>query len=120
MVIPEALWSRRRLLYIYVGIFIIVALTIAHNHPGTAFSLPLLPQSYTSTLHVPHPGAAEDRHLTNEQCLARYPDLYLEADRAKQWYERKGGISKEAVDAAEGEGNARLVILNNKVGTGSS
>lgn len=58
---------------------------------------------------------AENRHLTEEQCQERYPDLYLEADRAQQWFISKGGISKKMVDEAEEEGNARLVILNNQV-----
>jgi hypothetical protein len=54
-------------------------------------------------------------HMTEEQCDIAFPDLYKEASRAQQYYSRKGGISKQDVDEAEGDGNARVVILNNTV-----
>jgi hypothetical protein len=54
-------------------------------------------------------------HMTEEQCDIAFPDLYKEANRAQQYYSKKGGISKQDVDEAEEEGNARVVILNNTV-----
>lgn len=109
-----------RLTYAYVAIIVCVTtlIFIAHIHPGTSFYLPLLPSSYTTNYYTytfPDPLEAENRHLTEEQCQERYPDLYLEADRAQEWFMAKGGISKKMVDGAEEEGNARLVILNNQV-----
>lgn len=54
-------------------------------------------------------------HMTEEQCGIAFPELYKEADRAQAYFSTKGGISKQDVDAAEEEGNARVVILNNTV-----
>ena len=109
-----------RLTYAYVVVTVCVTtlIFIAHIHPSTSFYLPLLPSSYTTNYYTytfPDPVEAENRHLTEEQCQERYPDLYLEADRAQEWFISKGGISKKMVDEAEEEGNARLVILNNQV-----
>jgi hypothetical protein len=53
--------------------------------------------------------------MTEEQCIVAFPELYQEADRAQEYFTRKGGISKKDVDAAENDGNARVVILNNTV-----
>lgn len=99
-------------------ILIVVLTSIAHFHTGTSFTLPLLPTGTFNTFHT-YTGLtqpeAENRHFSSAQCLARFPELYLEADRARDWYAAKGGVSKEAVDDAEREGDARLVILDNKV-----
>lgn len=54
-------------------------------------------------------------HMTEEQCIVAFPELYKEADRAQEYFTGKGGISKKDVDAAEEDGNARVVILNNTV-----
>lgn len=61
---------------------------------------------------------AENRHLTTLECHRAYPELYLEADRAQAWYTKRGGITEGMVDAAEQDGgDARLAIIDNKVGT---
>jgi hypothetical protein len=77
----------------------------------------LLPSSFTShPFTVPQPSESSNRHLTAEQCVERYPDLYLEADRAERWYSGKGGITEAMVDSAEkDDSNARLAILDNIV-----
>jgi hypothetical protein len=77
----------------------------------------LLPSGYRKRpITLPHLAQSEDRHLPTSECLNRYPDLYIEADRAEQWYNKRGGISEEMVDSAEKDGsNARLTILNNIV-----
>lgn len=78
-----------------------------------------LPWSSTGGLvafdHLPNIRPTRDLHMTEEQCGIAFPDLYKEADRAQQYYSRKGGISKQDVDDAEEDGNARVVILNNTV-----
>lgn len=59
---------------------------------------------------------SENRLLTSSQCQDRYPGLYYEADRAKAYYARKGGITHEMVESADKDGaSARLAIVNNKV-----
>ncbi|KAF3904742.1 hypothetical protein ABW20_dc0101475 [Dactylellina cionopaga] len=40
------------------------------------------------------------RHLTQEECLATYPGLFVEADRAAEFWRKKGGITLNHVDKA--------------------
>jgi hypothetical protein len=61
--------------------------------------------------------STRDLHMTEEQCTTAFPLLYQEAARAQEYFGKKGGIRKRDVDAAEEEGNARVVILNNTVGS---
>lgn len=78
----------------------------------------LLPSSSIRHQPIAAPDISENRnrHLTESQCLSRYPNLYMEADRAEAWYARKGGITEEMVDKAEqDDGNARLTIVDNIV-----
>jgi len=90
-----------------------VLLTTALLYSGTSFTFPNL--SHPSTF-IKHPSDTINRHLSASECMTRFPELYLEADRAKKWYRAKGGIRKEDVDDAErDDGQARLVILDNKV-----
>ena len=94
------------------------SLLLAHIHPAVPFTLPLIPSPYSIPQHISNytPTEAEDRQLSSEECITRYPELYYEADRARDWHRRRGGISKKAVDGAEHDGgNARLVILDNQV-----
>jgi hypothetical protein len=56
--------------------------------------------------------------MTSSECLASFPRLYVEAERAKRWYAGHGGITESMVRDAyddEGNANARLVIHNNIV-----
>ncbi|WWC90330.1 uncharacterized protein L201_005263 [Kwoniella dendrophila CBS 6074] len=98
---------------------IILAFTSIHLLPTSSSRprLSLLPQpDYAINVKPPNPAESENRQLSTDQCIERYPKLYHEADRARQWYHAKGGISKEMIDASEQDGgNARLVILNNKL-----
>lgn len=72
----------------------------------------LQPVSYGS-YHLDGIPPTRDLHMTEEQCTTAFPPLYQEADRAREYYDKKGGIGKRDVDAAEEEGHARVVILNN-------
>lgn len=79
-----------------------------------------LPHSSSSSLSPLSAQArnvtTENRHLTFEQCGEQFPLLYREADRAREWYAQKGGISLEDVDKSEEHGNARVAVIKNKVG----
>lgn len=77
----------------------------------------LLPSRYMNRpITLPHLTQSEDRHLSTSECFKRYPDLYVEADRAEEWYRKRGGISEGMVDSAEKDGsNARLTIIDNVV-----
>lgn len=102
----------------FAAFAVIVLLTlvgIAHIHPATEFSLPFIPSFEDSAVFIaPTIDDVDNRHLTSEQCLERFPALYYEADRSKAW--ASGGISESMVDEAEKEGaSARLAIVNNKV-----
>lgn len=49
--------------------------------------------------------------------MERYPPLYREAERAREYFRERGGIEKDMVDEAEKQdAAARLIILDNKVG----
>ncbi|KAK4690016.1 hypothetical protein P7C73_g85, partial [Tremellales sp. Uapishka_1] len=109
-----------RLTYIYIVVFLLVLtlITFAHQSTATEFTLPLLPSSYS--YNSPNVQTnftdAENRHLSQHECLVRYPELYVEADRANAYYAKRGGIKQSDVDEAEADGaSARLVILDNKL-----
>jgi hypothetical protein len=52
-----------------------------------------------------------------QECLRAYPELYLEADRAREWHKKNGGISQANVDdAAKNDASARVAIIDNQVG----
>lgn len=55
------------------------------------------------------------RFWTEDQCGAMFHPLYLEADRAMDFWEARGGISFEDVDKASGIANARLLIYDNQL-----
>jgi hypothetical protein len=76
-------------------------------------ALPYASYRFEESAAVP---STRDLHMTEEQCTTAFPLLYHEADRAQEYFGKKGGIRKRDVDAAEEEGNARVVILNNTVG----
>ena len=98
---------------------VLVVVTLAHLHPSSGFTIPVLPSGrlfepvYTHPLFQP-----DNRQLDHSQCVDAYPELYYEADRARRWYTSRSGITEQMVDAAEKDGgNARLTIINNNVGT---
>ena len=103
-----------RLALVTLLILACALISLAHFHPDANFSITFHP-SPPFHPHISSVSEPENRHLSAAQCLDRYPELYLEADRARDWYSRKGGITKAQVDEAEQEGQARLVILDNKV-----
>ena len=85
---------------------------------GVLFYAPPESTAFLFPSSTPRPSTrdSENRQLSSSQCIERYPDLYFEADRARAWYASRGGITEEAVDAAEQQGgNARLTILDNHV-----
>jgi hypothetical protein len=104
-------------------LLLISLITLAHLHPSTPFQVPYIP-TLSPSIHptvdlTPPPlTSANNRQLTHQQCLDTYPELYLEADRARDWYKRKGGISAQDLeDAGWDEGaSARIAIIGNQVG----
>ncbi len=59
---------------------------------------------------------SENSSLTTADCAEYFPELFCEADRAKQWWLRRGGITEEMVEAAESDNaQARVLLLRNKV-----
>ncbi|KAJ6261229.1 hypothetical protein Dda_3897 [Drechslerella dactyloides] len=63
-------------------------------------------------------GLAASRHLSHEGCLAIYPGLFVEVDRAAAFWRQKGGITLDHIDKAmvAGSGNiVRAVILDGEL-----
>ncbi|BGP44545.1 hypothetical protein JCM10450v2_000359 [Rhodotorula kratochvilovae] len=58
---------------------------------------------------------ALDRHLTQDQCDAIYPGLYLEIDRARDYWKARGGVTEKDLDDAEAQGQARAMIVNSRL-----
>ncbi|BGP28598.1 hypothetical protein JCM10296v2_000334 [Rhodotorula toruloides] len=58
---------------------------------------------------------ALDRHLTQQQCDAIYPGLYLEIERARDYWKARGGVTEKDLDEAEQKGQARVQIINNRM-----
>lgn len=100
----------------------IVTLSSLYYYTDIDTALPLLPSALRigslADLETSILQDSDNRHLTASQCLQRYPELYYEADRAKVYYEFKGGITEEMLDDAERDGgHARLAIIGNNVGS---
>lgn len=100
-------------------ILVLVVITVAHLHPDSGFTLPVLPSGRLfEPVYVHDLFRPEDRQLNTSQCIDAYPRLYHEADRARRWYTSRSGITAKMVDDAEKDGgNARLTIVNNNVST---
>ena len=109
---------KTRALFALAVVLITLVQSIGHLYRTDSLGtlMPLSRLSYTiNQYRPPDISDAEKLHLSAEQCIDRYPDLYYEADRAREYF--KGGISEEMVDAAEkDEANARVAIIDNKVG----
>lgn len=102
---------------VLVIIALLGAISLWISEYGRNFDYGDLPLAYGS-YRFDESGAVpptRDLHMTEEQCTTAFPLLYQEADRAQEYYREKGGIRKRDVDAAEEEGNARVVISNNTV-----
>ncbi|BGP12491.1 hypothetical protein JCM10213_005473 [Rhodosporidiobolus nylandii] len=56
-----------------------------------------------------------DRRLSQSQCDAIYPGLYLEIDRAVDYWKARGGVTLKDLDDAEAQGQARAMIYNNRL-----
>ncbi|KAM0755468.1 hypothetical protein T439DRAFT_282816 [Meredithblackwellia eburnea MCA 4105] len=57
-----------------------------------------------------------DRSLTQEQCDIVFPDLYKEADRSRDYWRKRGGVTLDLLTKAEEKGQARVMIHNNRNG----
>ncbi|GAA5922293.1 uncharacterized protein JCM15063_003249 [Sporobolomyces koalae] len=57
----------------------------------------------------------QDRHLTQSQCDSVFPGLFQEIERSKAYWQARGGISEQDLDAAQERGQARAMIINNKL-----
>ena len=101
-----------------VGLGVLLVVSFVLIHPSSSLSVPY--SDFWQTLPTYTPPAVYDsdnRHLTSDQCHERYPGLFREADLARKFYQKKGGISLDDVDKADQDGgaSARLAIINNKV-----
>jgi hypothetical protein len=101
-----------------VGLGLLLVVSFVLIHPSSSLSVPY--SDFWQTLPTYTPPAvfdSDNRHLTSDQCHERYPGLFHEADLARKFYQKKGGISLEDVDKADQDGgaSARLAIINNKV-----
>lgn len=101
-----------------VGLGVLLVVSFVLMHPSSSLSVPY--SDFWQTLPIYTPPAVYDsdnRHLTSDQCHVRYPGLFHEADLARKFYQKKGGISLDDVDKADQDGgaSARLAIINNKV-----
>lgn len=108
--------TRPAQLILGLGVLLVVSFVLIH--PSSSLSVPY--SDFWQTLPTYTPPAvfdSDNRHLTSDQCHERYPGLYHEADLARKFYQRKGGISLDDVDKADQDGgaSARLAIINNKV-----
>jgi len=101
-----------------LGLGILLLVSFVLIHPSSSLSVPYSNfWSSQPTYVLPAVHDSENRHLTSTQCQARYPGLYYEADLAKAFYQKKGGISLDDVNKADEDGgaSARLAIIDNKV-----
>jgi hypothetical protein len=101
-----------------VGVAVLLVVSFVLIHPSSSLSVPY--SDFWQTLPRYTPPAvfdSDNRHLTSDQCHERYPGLFHEADLARKFYQKKGGISLDDVDKADQDGgaSARLAIINNKV-----
>ncbi|GAA99656.1 uncharacterized protein L969DRAFT_86933 [Mixia osmundae IAM 14324] len=55
------------------------------------------------------------RHMNQSTCHGEFPDLYREAERAAQYWRHRGGITRAALDAADAQAHARVLIKDNQV-----
>jgi hypothetical protein len=104
-----------------VGVFLVLSIFLLHT--SSDISIPF-PESWrTRPLYIaPTVSDSDNRHLTSAQCKERYPGLYYEADQARAYHQKHGGISESAVDSADQDegASARLAIINNKVSIDAS
>lgn len=106
LLVPVALATIALLGALYLWIF------NYENNFSYGRGIPAFPHSSYQLDGIP---PTRDLHMTEEQCTTAFPLLYQEADRALKYFGQRGGISKQDVDAAEEEGHARVVIMNNTV-----
>ena len=104
---------RDYIIWTITAILAIVGLQLLGHQVG--YQIPLLPSSSRPQFTVASTfDDVDNLQLNSEQCTSQFPDLYLEADRARKYF--KGGISSHMVDNAEKDGaSARVAIINNKV-----
>lgn len=101
-----------------LGLSLLLVVSFVLIHPSSSLSVPYSDFWQSRPEYIP-PAIfdSENRHLTTSQCQDRYPGLFHEADLARKFWQKKGGISLEDVDKADEDGgaSARLAIINNKV-----
>lgn len=92
-------------------------LTIAIVQLSSSKSIPL-PYSMESSALSQYFDPAMNRHLTAEQCEATFPGLNKEAERAKEFWLKRGGIKEQDVQRAQdGVENigVRVLIADNRM-----
>jgi hypothetical protein len=103
--------TRKQVILGAAGILVFLSLlSYWHTQPR----LSLGPVVEYDTALIGTAGLGDNLHLSQEQCKAVYPSLYHEADRARRWTMKQGGLKLDDLDRAEKAGAARVVIYGNK------
>jgi hypothetical protein len=100
------------------GLGLLLVISFVLIHPSSSLSVPYSDFWQSQPTYIP-PAVhdSDNRHLTSSQCHERFPGLFHEADLAKAFHKKNGGISLADVDKADQDGgaSARLAIIDNKV-----
>jgi hypothetical protein len=100
---------RRWHVIVLIVVLFLLATTPHIRRPFSTFGTPI------GSVHSTPIDWQDVRTYNQEQCKLLFPRLFRQADSAREWYRENGGISRDAVDAAEKDGNARVIIHDNKV-----
>jgi hypothetical protein len=100
---------RRWHVIVLIVVLFLLATTPHIRRPFSTFGTPI------RSVHTTPIDWQDVRTYNQEQCKLLFPRLFRQADLAREWYRENGGISRDAVDAAEKDGNARVIIHDNKV-----
>jgi hypothetical protein len=102
--------NRRWHLVVLVMFIVFLASTVHISRPSLIFGTRI------GSVHTTPIDWQDVRNYNQDQCKLLFPRLFHHADLTAEWYRKNGGISRDAVDAAEKDGNARVIIHDNKVG----
>jgi hypothetical protein len=104
--------TRKHVIIGTTGVLVLLSLlSYWHTQPRVASG----PYVEYDTPLIGTASLGENLHLSQEQCKAVYPSLYHEADRARRWTMKHGGLKLNDLEQAEKAGAARVVIYDNKV-----
>jgi hypothetical protein len=98
-------------------------ITIRQNHVSVLRTFEYVPVHSDASLFndtkVPLPESiATNLAMDAAICEALFPDLYESVDSAVEWFQNRGGISKEEYEAMArgiGHGRSQVIIRNNRL-----